>query len=330
VNWAHLSNNFVYSALAVYALAMVAFAASTAMRTRDRAPAVDASVAAREPVAVGAGASAYAEPTAPPAPPRSDDLAPPGRADRFGRIAVSLTTLAAALHLAAVVSRGISAGRAPWDNMYEFCLTASLVAAVAYLVLERKYGVRFLGVVVIPIVLVALTLAMRVLYTESTELIPALKSYWLVIHVAGAILSVGALTSGAGLTVLYLLRGRAERRAAGPDRAVGGWLGRLPSSSRLERIAYRVHAFVFPLWTFTVVGGAIWAENAWGRYWGWDPKETWSFITWVIYAAYLHARATAGWRGRAAAGIALAGYVALLFNLFGVNFWFSGLHSYAG
>jgi cytochrome c-type biogenesis protein CcsB len=211
--------------------------------------------------------------------------------------------------------------------MYEFSITAALVTSIAYLVLQRRFDVRFVGVLVVPVVLLTLGLSVTVLYTDSAEVIPILDSYWLVIHVAAATICAGALTVGAALLVFHLVRSRAERRAGGS--VLPGWLGRLPDAVRLERLGYRIHAFVFPLWTFAVVAGAIWAENAWGRYWGWDPKETWAFITWVVYAAYLHARATAGWRGAKASYIALAGYACLIFNLVGVNIWFVGLHSYA-
>ena len=318
---AGLSNNLVYSAVATYAVAMLAFAAD-----------------------VGFG----------------------GRDERPGRIGLSVTVLAFLLHAGAVLTRGLSAGRVPWGNMYEFSLTAGLAVTGVYLVLQRRYGVRFVGVVVVPAVLLTLGLAITVLYTESAELLPVLESVWLVVHVVAAVVSAGAFTVGAALTVLYLLRARAERRAAdrtpalvggatappGPAPApvlfpapvlvpalvpgpvpvsgVTGWLGRLPGAERLDDLAARVHAFTFPLWTFAVIAGAIWAENAWGRYWGWDPKETWAFITWVLYAAYLHARSTAGWRGGRASTIALAGWAALMFNYFGVNFWIVGLHSYAG
>ena len=157
---------------------------------------------------------------------------------------------------------------------------------------------------------------------------PALKSYWLVIHVSAAIICFGAFTMAAATAALSLVRGRAERRQGTTD--VTGWTSRLPTSERLEVLTNRVVAFAFPLWTFAVVAGAIWAENAWGRYWGWDPKETWAFITWVVYAAYLHARSTAGWRGSRASWIAIAGWVAFMINYFGVNIFVTGLHSYAG
>ena len=164
------------------------------------------------------------------------------------------------------------------------------------------------------------------LYTESAQLVPALKSWWLVIHVSAAAISGGAFTLSAGLIGAYLVRQRAEDRG----RADSGLASRLPSADRLDLLSYRTIAFVFPVWTFAVIAGAIWAENAWGRYWGWDPKETWAFITWVIYAGYLHARSTAGWKGRKAAIIGLVGFVSFLINYFGVNFFATGLHSYAG
>ena len=163
------------------------------------------------------------------------------------------------------------------------------------------------------------------LYTDAAALVPALNSYWLLIHVSVMVLSFAILTVGAVLAALYLWRHRSERRGS-----LGALAGRLPDAAALDRVTYRVHAFAFPLFTFAVIAGAIWAESAWGRYWGWDPKETWAFITWVVYAAYLHARATGGWRGRRAAVIALVGYAAFLFNYFGVNILFSGLHSYGG
>ncbi len=319
---AQLSNYLVDSALVVYTLALVAYAAEVAFGRRSlvRAGAV-ARGAARGAVA-GASAAATGSTLTldPPQAPRGPD-----RSDRSNRIALSLTTLAFLLHAAGVVARALSAGRVPWGNMYEFSITGALAVTGAYLLLVRRYDVRYLGVVVVPLVLLTLGLAVTVLYTDSAELVPALDSVWLVIHVAAVVVAAGVFTAGAGLTVLHLLRARAERRAA-----LTGWLGRLPSAVRLDRLAYRMHAFAFPLYTFAVVAGAIWAENAWGRYWGWDPKETWAFITWVIYAAYLHARATAGWGGGRAGGIALLGCAALWFNYYGVNLWFSGLHSYAG
>jgi cytochrome c-type biogenesis protein CcsB len=199
-------------------------------------------------------------------------------------------------------------------------------------VLPRRPEWRDLGVLVVLFNLLLLGVAMLVLYTESAELVPALKSYWLWIHVTAAMIASAVFTVGSLSSVLYLVAERYERRAAaGSAGGVRDVLGaRLPSSDQLDKVAYQTISFAFPLWFFAVVAGAIWAEEAWGRYWGWDPKETWAFINLVIYAAYLHARATAGWRGRPAAIIAIVGLVAFLFNYFGVNLYFTGLHSYGG
>jgi cytochrome c-type biogenesis protein CcsB len=159
-----------------------------------------------------------------------------------------------------------------------------------------------------------------------------LKSYWLWIHVTAAIIASSIFTVGSLASVMYLFAERYERRAAaGSAGGLRDFLGaRMPSSGQLDKVAYQTIAFAFPLWFFAVVAGAVWAEDAWGRYWGWDPKETWAFVTLVIYAAYLHARATAGWRGRRAAIIAIIGLAAFLFSYFGVNIFFVGLHSYGG
>ncbi len=167
------------------------------------------------------------------------------------------------------------------------------------------------------------------LYTEAAQLVPALKSYWLVIHVSAAIICAGAFTLAAATAGLSLVRSRLERKAGGAD--VTGWAAAgAPPASALQTMTNRTIAFTFPLWTFAVVAGAIWAENAWGRYWGWDPKETWAFITWVVFAAYLHARSTAGWRGNRASWIVIIGWLAFLINYFGVNIFVNSLHSYAG
>ena len=152
----------------------------------------------------------------------------------------------------------------------------------------------------------------------------------LTIHVLAAVIASGAFSVGALALVLFLVKDRAVRRGR---LSPGGYLSRLPEAGALERVAYRLNAFGFPIWTFAaLVAGPIWAEYAWGSYWNWDPKEVWAFITWVVYAAYLHARATAGWRGKAASVIALVGFATLLFNFVGITYFFGGgsLHSYAG
>jgi cytochrome c-type biogenesis protein CcsB len=199
-----------------------------------------------------------------------------------------------------------------------------------YLVLMRRYHLRWMGVLVTAFLVVVLMLDVLVLYQDAGPLVPALHSYWLVIHVLAAIIASGAFAVGALALILFLIKDRAVQRGT---LRPGGYLSRLPETAVLDRVGYRLHAFGFPIWTFAaLVAGPVWAEYAWGSYWNWDPKEVWAFITWVIYAAYLHARATAGWRGRAAALIALVGFASLLFNFVGINFFFGGgsMHSYAG
>jgi cytochrome c-type biogenesis protein CcsB len=318
---AHISNNLLYCAMAVYAGAMYCYAAELAFGSRVRR---------REPALVGATAAADTSYHEASAEAREDDIGEDrnGKAERLGRVAVSLTTLAFGLHLASVVARGISAGRPPWGNMFEFSVTGSLAVTGVYLILLARRDVRYLGVFVMLPVLLTLGLAVTVLYTESAQLVPALKSVWLVIHVTAAMIASGILTIGFAQTICYLVQERRERRPA--EQRSPSFMDRLPSAAVLDRSAYRMHAFAFPIWTFAVIAGAIWAENAWGRYWGWDPKETWAFITWMVYACYLHARATAGWRGRKAAYVALLGYSTFLFNYLVVNIWLVGFHSYAG
>ncbi len=247
------------------------------------------------------------------------------RVEQFGRAGVTLTVIAAACHLGGVVLRGVAAERPPWGNMYEFVTSSLAFVAVAYLVLAIAFRMRWLGLPTTLLLALGQGLAVTVFYVDVAPLVPALHSVWFVIHIVTAAVSGAAFNVGAIASVLFLLRVRADARG----RATG-YLARLPEPKVLDRLAYRVHAFAFPLWTFTVAAGAVWAEYAWGRYWGWDPKETWSLVTWVVYAAYLHARATAGWKGRRAAWLAVVGVVTFWFNFVGVNLLTTGLHSYAG
>ena len=250
------------------------------------------------------------------------------RIETAGRTGVALTVVAAALHLAGVVTRSFATDpvRVPWGNMYEFTLAGALGVSLIYLSLLPRLRLRWMGLFVVAFEVVVLMAANLLLEQAAGPLVPALHSYWLAIHVGAAVLATGAFSVGALAATAYLLRGPLERR--------GGALEELlPSADALDRLSYRVHAVGFPLWTFAaLIAGPIWAEYAWGSYWNWDPKEVWAFITWVLYAAYLHARATAGWRGRAAAVIALVAFATLLFNFVGINFFFgaSSQHSYAG
>ena len=327
-------DRLMFSAIVVYALALLAFAAHAALRGSSTSAGASSATAAALRTQAAAAASVEAVGSA-----RTGTLAAQRgdvaagveggerpAAARAGRIAVALTSLAIGLHAAAILARGVEAGRAPWGNMYEYATGVALAAAVGWLVMTRRQPVRHLGTWVVGAVLLTLGLSVTVLYAPADELVPALNSYWLVIHVAAAIIAGGVFTVGAAASLLYLIRTRADRRGR-PDR---GLAAGLPSATALDKLTYSATLFAFPVWTFAVIAGAIWAEDAWGRYWGWDPKETWAFITWVLYAAYLHAGATAGWRGRRAQLLALAGYLSFVFNFFGVNMWITGLHSYAG
>jgi len=257
-------------------------------------------------------------------------------------------------HALSVVARGFAAGRVPWGNMYEYSSLLALLVVAGYLfVVEGIFKVRVLGGFVLAFSVLTMAIAVMFLYVGPGPLVPALNSYWIKIHVVAAITGSSLFALGCIVTILYLAKDRRERRSAavapimggsvelddapphfeaGADEPVGGVTRRgiLPPAPVLDRVAYRTIAFAFPIWTFAVIAGAIWAEQAWGRYWGWDPKETWSFITWVIFAGYLHARATSGWRGRRAAVIALVGFASLLITYYAVNLWIVGLHSYAG
>lgn len=271
-------------------------------------------------------------------------------------VSVAATGLGLAAHVLSIVGRGVAAERIPLGNMYEYSLLLSFLVVLAYLVfVEGLARVRTVGGFVLGFAVITMAVAVLFLYVGPAPLIPALNSYWRQVHVSSMIVSSSLLALGGVLTVLYLVKERRERRlppgsppimggavslddapphfeggADEPPAAVSparrGWL---PPSSTLDRLAYRMIAFGFPIWTFGIITGAIWAESAWGRYWGWDPKETWSFITWVVFAGYLHARATSGWKGRRAAIVALVGFASLLVTYYAVNLWIVGLHSYA-
>ncbi|MEU9119616.1 c-type cytochrome biogenesis protein CcsB [Streptomyces sp. NPDC048506] len=351
---AHNSNLLVYSAMAVYTLAFIAHMAEWVFGSRSkvgRTAAALTSTAAPASATItvqtsqqGGGTAVLERPKVITKSASGSRDVPDGpgaaggteKGDLYGRIAISLTVLAWALHVGGVVTRALSVQRAPWGNMYEFSTTFAAVAVGIYLLLlTLKKNVRWIGLPLVTTVLLDLGLAVSVLYTASDQLVPALHSYWLWIHVSCAIISGAVLYLGAVATLLFLFRDRYEAKLADPTGKQPGAfassvLERLPSAASLDKFAYRINATVFPLWTFTIIAGAIWAEAAWGRYWGWDPKEVWSFITWVAYACYLHARSTAGWKGRKAAWLGLIAFACYLFNYYGVNIFVTGLHSYAG
>lgn len=252
------------------------------------------------------------------------------KVDLWGRLGVGASVVATGLTVFAVISRSIAAGRPAWGNMYEFVSSAIAVAALLYLFCVWRWGMRWLGIGMTFIAALMLGLAVTVFYVDVAPLVPALHSVWFVIHIIAAVIAAAGFNVAGVASLLYIVRSYAEEKAAVRGDQLTGYLAKLPSLKKLDTFAHRMHAFAFPIWTFTIVAGAIWAQYAWGRFWNWDPKETWSFITWIVYAAYLHASLTAGWRGRPAAAIALVGLVTFWFNFIGVNLVFSGLHSYAG
>ncbi|NUS49568.1 MAG: c-type cytochrome biogenesis protein CcsB [Nocardioidaceae bacterium] len=334
-DFAAFSNNAVMFASIVYVLAFLSFVMEWAVARKTPATVsvtATAPAAERELVAATAELSGGEGVSTPAAPDNSADQDHELRVEKWGRIGVALMVLACGLHFLGLVTRGLGADpvRVPWGNMYEFTLAGTFGVSVMFLLLMRRYELRWMGVLVSGFLVVVLMLDVLVLYVPAGPLVPALHSYWLVIHVAAAVVASGAFAVGALASLLYLVKNRATERGTLRE---NGYLSRLPELTVLDRVAYRVHAFGFPIWTFAaLVAGPIWAEYAWGSYWNWDPKEVWAFITWVIYAAYLHARATAGWKGRLAATIALIGFASLLFNFVGINYFFGGgsMHSYAG
>jgi cytochrome c-type biogenesis protein CcsB len=253
--------------------------------------------------------------------------------ERVGRAGLAVVYLGIGLLLTCLVLRGLATMRVPWGNMYEFINLTCLCGLIAGAIMLRRPQFRPLWVFLLLPVLILLTVSGRWLYTNAAPVMPALQSYWLPIHVSVVSLGSGVFLVAGVASILFLLR---TSRVGEPiaDETAAGTLGRLvqrlPDAQTLDRIAYRTTIFAFPVFGFGVIFGAIWAEEAWGRYWGWDPKETVSFVAWVVYAAYLHARSTAGWRDRKAAWINVVGFVAMVFNLFFVNLVTVGLHSYAG
>lgn len=250
--------------------------------------------------------------------------------DLFGRLALAVTVIAFIAHVVGVVLRGVAADRMPWGNMYEFSTSSLGFVVLIYLVCALRFGMRWLGLGITLIVTIFMGMAVTVFHVEVAPLVPALHSVWFIVHIVLATLAGAAFNVGAVASALYLVRRSAEDKAQASGGELRGFVARVPSSLRLDLVAYRLHAFAFPLWTFAIVAGSIWAQYAWGRFWDWDPKETWSFVTWVIYAGYLHARLTAGWRGKPAAYIALIGLASFWWNFVGVNLLMEGLHSYAG
>jgi cytochrome c-type biogenesis protein CcsB len=246
------------------------------------------------------------------------------------RVAVALTVLGALIHGAGVVTRALGAGRVPWGNMYEFLTTGAFVAVAVFLLVLIRRDLRFLGTFVVGLAIIMLVAASVAYWTPVGHLVPALQSYWLIIHVSIAVLSSALFTLTFAMSALQLVQSHRQKTVAvgGADKL--GFMRLVPSALSLENLSYRINAIAFIGWTFTLMFGAIWAEKAWGRFWGWDTKEVWTFVIWVVYAGYLHARATRGWTGTRAAWLSIVGYLCVIFNFTIVNQFFNGLHSYSG
>ncbi|WP_251451359.1 c-type cytochrome biogenesis protein CcsB [Microbacterium sp. Marseille-Q6648] len=326
----------VWTAIAIYALAFVAYAVDLARRG---AVAADQRVVReRELVGATVGSSAAAGgrdagvgTTSP-------------RDDRprlvWARIGTALTVLGFGFHVAGDVTRGIAAERVPWSNMYEFALTGTMLIVAVYLAVLFRSDLRFLGSFITGLTVLLLGGATLGFYVEVVPLADPLKSVWLVIHVFVASLATALFALAFGLSVLQLMQARRERRmlaeAASDPTPTGRtstgprFLRTLPDADALESLAYRFAIIGFIFWTFTLIAGSIWANDAWGRYWGFDTKEVWTFVIWVLYAGYIHARATRGWRGARSAWLSIIGFTAVLFNFTIVNMFFKGLHAYSG
>ncbi|GLW98389.1 c-type cytochrome biogenesis protein CcsB [Microtetraspora sp. NBRC 16547] len=316
---AMLSDQLILVTVLLYLVAMIAYALELAFGRARTATATGTTAAAavknRQLVSVGAAGS-DSSPAEAEGESSTTSVAPAGWAIKAGSVAVVVSWLGWAANLAGILTRGFAVDRWPWGNMYEFVVALCFAAVTVFLVLLTRQPIRFLGAFVTVAAALGLGFAVLFLHVQAGPVMPALNSYWIAIHVTAAVIAGGLFLVAGVCAILYLIRN-------------DGRMSVLPSKEQLDRIAHRAIVISFPIWTFAVIAGALWADRAWGRYWGWDPKEVWSFITWIAYAAYLHARATAGWRGKAAMIISLVAFACLLFNLVGVNIFFSGLHSYA-
>jgi len=326
---AQYANLSLYSAMAVLTLAMLGYALYLAGLVPHRDGRATEPARTRDEELVGAGAAGGSGVGVPDGPvpgagaPAVDDEVPL-RARKAAGIAGTMTWLTGILLVLSVVLRGASVHRWPLGNMFEFAVFGSMFTILAFSIWSTRRDLRWLGLFVTAPVLLTLGLAITVWYTEAAELLPSLKSYWLAIHVTVATLSVGLFAIAASASGLYLAKDSFERSGR------TSVLDRFPPARNIERLSYSLHVVAFPLWTFTLIAGAIWARQAWGSYWNWDPKEVWTFVIWVVYAAYLHARATSGWSRQATNYIALAGWACIIINYTVVNVFFVSQHSYSG
>ena len=240
--------------------------------------------------------------------------------DPVAKIAVGLQILGLVLHTAALVCRGIGAGRLPLTNQYEFATSFAWGLCLVSLIFIRKYKFSVLGALSVPVIFLVIGYA-AMQSKEVHELMPALRSNWLGFHVSTAIIAYGSFGVSFALSLIFLLRDK-----MGDDSFLGQ---HVPDRERLDYISYRAVSLGLLFLTFCMISGSIWAERAWGSYWSWDPKETWSLVTWLVYAVYLHLRIRRGFKGKSAAVFAVIGFVCVIFTYIGVNTFLPGIHSYA-
>lgn len=293
---ANISVIFIYAAMALYTIAFLSFATNLSRRVSDKKKVREAA----------------------------------GGLEKF---AMTMMIVAAISHGVGVVLRGFAASRVPWANMYEFSISGSFViVSIFLLALFFVLDIRIIAVMVSAFALLVLGAATTWFWVDVKSLMPALQSYWLLIHVTVAILATAFFNIAAALSVAYLFKTSKwlSKSKSSVAKTLKRILALFPAENKLEKMSYRFNIIGFILWTFTLIAGAIWAERAWHRYWGWDTKEVWTFIIWTIYAGYLHANATRGWSGRRSAWLALVGFAAILFNFTIVNLFFKGLHVYSG
>lgn len=322
----------LYSGMVVYAIAFVFYVVDLANRSGDVASdgaAAGSSAGARTAQAGGTATMTMTRTAAATSAGSGKGKARVKRS-RWMRSAFALTVLGFVLHLAATALRGIAAERVPWANMYEFALTATLAIVLTFLVTQFFTDIRFLGALVTGMAVLFLGVSKVNYYVEIVPLVPALDSYWLVIHILVAVLSVGVFSLSFGLSILQLLQTRRVSKQKAGETSSMRFMSGMPNPVRLEDIAYRLAIIGFVFWTFTLIAGSIWAEAAWSRYWGWDVKEVWTFVIWVLYAGFIHARATRGWRGTRSAWLNIVSFAAIIFNYTVVNVFFKGLHAYSG
>ncbi|WP_146340870.1 c-type cytochrome biogenesis protein CcsB [Nesterenkonia sp. NBAIMH1] len=349
VELAEYSELFMLIAAFIYTLAFILFtidaARSSATIRRVEAELAEEQAAERQGSLVAAGAAT------PPAeaqdlPDKSamddelvdNDMAYTGARRPLANAAVALTAVALAAHAFAVAARGLAANRWPMGNMYEFLVSTAVLVTAVYLVTLIRRDLRFLGTFVLGLIVTMMIVATIVFPTPIGHVQPALQSPWIAIHVSLASMAIGLFVITFAMNVLQLIQAKREKALAeagptGAERTLAGtsFLRLVPNAFSLENWSYRLNAVAFVFWTLgPMITGAIWAQQSWGRYWGWDTKEIWTFVIWVVYACYLHARATRGWTGTRSAWLSIIGFACIVFNYAVVNVYFPGLHSYAG